>query len=132
MTSVTVQINQKIIATKFQAQDSNGDAVASFNGLTPSVDQTGAITFANLTTLPAAAPGADPQFPAGYPANSTYSIDIVPTALTTGAATITATGQQGNGLPTFTTQMQVTVVANPNAPGLPIQWDIVVGTIVSQ
>lgn len=115
-----LQVNQKMTGVKFQAQDANGDPVVSFNGLTLSVDQTNAITFANQAAT------------TDLPVGSTFTVDIIPTAVTSGAATITAVGQQGNGLPTFTSQAQITVVANPNAPGPPVQWVITAGAIVSQ
>lgn len=119
----TIQLNQKMTGVQFVAQDGANppNNVVSFNGLSLAASPTGIVSFQNQTAVP------------GTPTNpldSTFTVDIVAQGL--GTTTITATGQQGNGQPTFSTQCTITVVANPNAPGPPIAWSITPGTVVSQ
>lgn len=116
----SINISQKMTGVKFQAQDANGDPVVSFNGLQLSTDQPGNLSFVNQ------------QGTNDLPLGSTFTVDIVATGITTGAATINAVGQQGNGMPTFTTNAILAVVANPNQPGLPVMWAITGGTVVPQ
>lgn len=112
---------QKMTGVKFVARDTNEDAVVSFNGLTLAADQPGSITFANKTVTP------------DLPAGSTFTVDLVATSTpSSGPVTITATGQQGNGQPLFTTQVQITVTLDPSTPGVPTHWDVTPGAMVSQ
>ncbi len=114
----TLQLSQKMTGVLLVAEDAQGNVVPSFNGLSLSVNPPGIVSFANQATSPTT------------PAGSTYTVDIKAEAV--GTATITAQGQQGNFLPTFSTQFTIEVVANPNTPGPPTQWAVTPGTIGAQ
>jgi hypothetical protein len=114
----TLQLSQKMTGVKLEAEDASSNVVMSFNGLSLSVTPAGIVSFANQSTS------------AALPAGSTFFVDIL--AENIGQATITAQGQQGNFLPTFTYQFTVEVVADPNTPGLPVTWVVTPGPIVSQ
>lgn len=127
-----IQVNQKRVGAKFQAQDANGDAVVPQDGvLVLSVNQAGTLTFSGITALASAAPGTDPDFPLGFPAGSTFSVDIIGNSVSTGASIITAAGHASDGT-LFQTQASIMIVANPNAPGPPVKWVITQGTVVLQ
>lgn len=115
----TIQANQKMVGVKFQAQDANGDPVVPKDGLTLAVDQTTALTFANQAGT------------SDVPVGSTFTVDILGAMPSVGSAIITAAGHAADGT-LFQSQASIAVVANPNAPGPPVQWAITAGTIVSQ
>lgn len=96
----TITTKQKMTAVKFQAQDADGNPAVSFNGLTLSVDQPSCVSFANQTQT------------GDLPAGSTFIVDILGASPSSGPVTITATGEQGNFAPQFTTQVQITVTAD--------------------
>jgi hypothetical protein len=107
-----IQVNQKRTNVILAAHDTPGEnTVPSFNGLTLTATPPGIVSFANQTQT------------ADLPAGSTFKFDIIGHVV--GAVTITAQGQQGNFMPTFTTDLSFEVVADPNAPGLPDHWVVV-------
>lgn len=116
----TITTKQKMVGVKFVARDANGNAVPSFNGLALTSDQPSAIQLSNQQTLP------------DLPAGSTYTVDIAGIAASTGPVTITATGQQGNFQPHFTSLVTITVTLDPSTPGVPTHFDITPGTVEPQ
>jgi hypothetical protein len=114
----TLQLSQKMTGVTLVAEDTKGNIVPNFGSPSFTVSPVGLVSFANLATSTA------------LPAGSTFTVDILAEAV--GQATVTVQGQQGNFLPTFTTQFTVEVVPNPNTPGPPTQWVLTPGTIVSQ
>lgn len=116
----TITTKQKMTGVKFQAQDANGNPVVSFNGLTLAADQTSCVQFANQAQT------------SDLPAGSTFTVDIIGEAVSVGPVTISATGMQGNFQPTFTTEVQIEVTLDPSTPGVPTNWVVTAGAIVSQ
>lgn len=114
----TITNLQTMTGVKFVAQDANGHVVTSFNGITLSVDQASALTISNV------------QQTSDLPAGSTFTADIKGVAPTSGVATITATGQQGNFQPTFSSTFTITVVMDPSLPGPPIAWVATAGSVI--
>ncbi len=114
----TITTKQKMTGVKLVAKDDNGNVVASFNGLSLTATPAGVVSFANQ------APTSD------LPADSTFTVDIIGQA--PGTATITADGQQGNFQPHFDTSFTVEVTLDPSTPGVPTQWVVTPGTVVSQ
>lgn len=113
----TITNLQTMTGVKFVAQDANGHTVPSFNGITLTSDQPNAIQIKNV------APTNDP------PAGSTFTADIQGLAPSNGNVTITATGQQGNFQPQFSTTFTIKVVVDPSLPGPPVAWVATAGTV---
>lgn len=113
---------ETMTGVEFEATDVNGHIVPSFNGLTLTADQASCVEFDNLVALPATETN---------PAGSTYTVDIKGKAVSSGVVTITAKGQQGNFEPIFTTPVTIAVTLDPSLPGLPTNWVVTPGTIVS-
>ncbi len=113
----TITNLQTMTGVKFVAQDANGHVVPSFNAIAFSVDQASAIKITNV------------QATSDLPAGSTYTANIQGLAPSSGKVNITATGQQGNFQPTFSTVFTITVVMDPSLPGPPVAWVATAGTV---
>lgn len=115
-----ITTKQRMVGVKLVSQDANGNVVSNFGTPVLTADQASAVSFQNLVAT------------SDLPANSTFTVDIVAGAVSTGPVTITATGQQGNFQPHFAQQFQLTVVLDPSTPGPPTQFAVTAGSIVAQ
>lgn len=108
-------VGQLMTGAKFVATADNDTPQVSFNGITLSSDQTGAIGIENVQPAPDA------------PAGSAFTCDLRALAPSVGVVTLNAKGQQGNAQPVFNSQFTITVNAPPPTP--PTHWVGTPGTI---
>lgn len=115
----SMQVGQKMTGVKLVAADSATPPVplVSFNGLTLAGLPAGLVSFANQ------------EGTSDAPAGSTFTVDIL--AIGVGQAVITATGQQYNFGPQFSTSFTVEVTAAAAPPDYPTQWVVTAGTALS-
>jgi uncharacterized protein YjdB len=105
MQTLTLADNQEVIVTA-AAEDAAGNPASNFN---PALWASSANAIASIANI------------------SENGLTATIVAGQVGTATITVTGQQGNGLPQFTTQFSVTVTA-----GVPTQFVFTFGTPTAQ
>jgi hypothetical protein len=105
MQTLTLSDNQEVIVTA-AAEDAAGNPASNFN---PALWASASNAIASIANI------------------SANGLTATVVAGQVGTTTVTVTGQQGNGLPQFTTQFQVVVT-----PGLPTQFVFSFGTPTTQ
>lgn len=113
----TITNLQKMVGIAITPKDANEHAVANFNQPNITVDQTAALSVANVIQ---AADGKSATF------------DVIGHAPSSGPVTINIQGQQGNFQPHYSTQAQITVILDPSLPGPPTHFDVAPGSVVPQ